>query len=58
MPLCRVTYPAGELEEDAERRQDDGEDDVDAVRRAFVRHLLSSLQGNPKGDAARRKMEV
>ena len=33
------TYPAAELEEDPERRQDDGEDDVDAGRRA-VRHLL------------------
>jgi hypothetical protein len=31
--------PAAELEEDPERRQDDGEDDVDAGRRA-VRHLL------------------
>lgn len=30
--------PAAELEEDPERRQDDGEDDVDAGRRA-VRHL-------------------
>jgi hypothetical protein len=33
------THPASELEEDAERREDDGEDDVDAGRRA-VRHLL------------------
>jgi hypothetical protein len=32
------TYPASELEEDAERREDDGDDDVDAVRRPFVRH--------------------
>jgi hypothetical protein len=36
------THPASELEEDAERREDDGEDDVDAGRRA-VRHLLRSL---------------
>jgi len=34
------TYPAAELEEDTERREDDGEDDVDAGRRAVrVRHL-------------------
>lgn len=33
-----VTHPAAELEEDPERRQDNGEDDVDAGRRA-VRHL-------------------
>ena len=44
MPL---TYPAAELEEDPERRQDDGEDDVDAGRRA-VRHLLDrSLLSRP-----------
>jgi len=41
------TYPAAELEEDPERRQDDGEDDVDAGRRA-VRHLLDrSLLSRP-----------
>lgn len=43
---CRWTiyaaYPAAELEEDPERRQDDGEDDVDAGRRA-VRHLATCL---------------
>jgi len=39
--------PAAELEEDPERRQDDGEDDVDAGRRA-VRHLLDrSLLSRP-----------
>jgi hypothetical protein len=32
------THPAAALEEDAERRQDDGEEDVDEGRRA-VRHL-------------------
>ena len=37
-----ITYPAAELEEDPERREDDGEDDVDAGRRA-VRHLASCL---------------
>ena len=40
-------YPAAELEEDAEGREDDGEDDVDAVgrarhgRRSFVRRTES-----------------
>ena len=38
---ARATHPAGELEEDAERRQDDGEDDVDAVGHPLVRHLPS-----------------
>ena len=40
--LDSITYPAAELEEDPERREDDGEDDVDAGRRA-VRHLATCL---------------
>uniref|UniRef100_A0A0E0MUW4 Uncharacterized protein n=1 Tax=Oryza rufipogon TaxID=4529 RepID=A0A0E0MUW4_ORYRU len=35
-------YLASELEEDAERREDDGDEDVDAVGRA-VRHVLQQL---------------
>ena len=36
--------PASELEEDAERREDDGDEDVDAVGRAvLVRHDRSPL---------------
>lgn len=33
------TYLASELEEDTERGEDDGDQDIDAVRRA-VRHLV------------------
>lgn len=37
----RCAYLAAELEEDAERREDDGDEDVDAVRRALL-HLSPS----------------
>lgn len=50
--------PASELEEDAEGREDDGEDDVDAVGRPLVRHLpclTVGAEGKARGE--RRLME-
>ena len=58
---ARATHPAGELEEDAERRQDDGEDDVDAVGHPLVRHLPSlspSVQGKSKGGDVNKEGET
>ena len=37
-----ITYLAAELEEDAEWGEDDGDEDVDAVRRALL-HLARSV---------------
>ncbi|RRT56020.1 hypothetical protein B296_00042149 [Ensete ventricosum] len=54
------TYFASELEEDAQRREDDGKEDVDAVGRALVRHYLDSfsLSKGPKKKWMRQKKKL
>jgi hypothetical protein len=44
----RIAYLAAKLEEDAEWGEDDGDEDVDAVRRAFL-HRARSVSGDLEG---------